>query len=153
MPTEPLDIPVPVTPTEADVRLAQESSRRLSRFAKRNRPLRVAPQVNGAEPIELPASAVRLLFRLLTDMAAGHAVMLIPVHAELTTQQAADMLAVSRPFIIKQVEEGKLPHRKVGTHRRIMFKDLMDYKRRMDADRRKALDELSAEAQKMKGGY
>jgi len=154
MPVALLDIPEPMTPSDADVRLAKESSRRLSPFAKRDRPMRFAPQGDGAEPpVELPASAVRLLVQLLTDMAAGHAVMLIPVHAELTTQQAADLLGVSRPFIIKQIEENKLPHRRIGTHRRVMFKDLMDYKHRMDADRRKALDELSSEAQKLNLGY
>jgi excisionase family DNA binding protein len=94
-----------------------------------------------------------LLVRLLSEMASGNAVTLIPVHAELTTQQAADLLGVSRPFVIKQIEEGKLPHRRIGTHRRVMFKDLMDFKRSLDVDRSKALDQLAAEAQKLRLGY
>jgi excisionase family DNA binding protein len=134
--------------------LARESSRRLARYTKQSTPLIVTPEGGKAsDAVVLPASAVKLLVRLLSEMAAGNAVTLIPVHAELTTQQAAGLLGVSRPFVIKQIEDGKLPHRRIGTHRRVMFKDLMDFKRRIDADRSKALDQLAAEAQKLNLGY
>ncbi len=154
MATDLLESTDPVAATEAEMPLARESSRRLARYTKQSTPLSVTPEGGKAsDAVVLPASAVKLLVRLLSEMAAGNAVTLIPVHAELTTQQAADLLGVSRPFVIKQIEEGKIPHRRIGTHRRVMFKDLMDFKRRIDADRSKALEQLAAEAQKLNLGY
>ena len=151
------DIQEAVPPTVADAQLALESSRRLTQFlaAKPKKALRVRiePENEPGESISIPASAFRLLNSILTEMAKGNAVTLIPVHAELTTQQAADILNVSRPFLIEQLEKGVIPYRKVGTHRRVMFKDLMEYKQTMDHNRLKALDELSAIDQELGLGY
>jgi excisionase family DNA binding protein len=150
------DFPETVTPSADEVQIAQKTSRRLAKFLvrKRNKPfrLRVEPD-NQAEEVVIPASAFRLLIEILTHMAKGNAVTLIPVHAELTTQQAADLLNVSRPFLIEQLQKGAIPYRKVGTHRRVLFKDLMDYKQGMDQHRLKALEELSAQAQELGMGY
>lgn len=151
------DFPETVTPTPDDAILAQESSRRLARFisAKRKKPLqlRIQPEDAPEETVSIPEPAFRLLNEILTQMAKGNAVTLIPVHAELTTQQAADILNVSRPFLVEQLEKNLIPYRKVGTHRRILFKDLMDYKQTMDRNRRKALDDLAAQAQELDMGY
>src|SRR5436190_1066594 len=106
-----------VAPSEDDSKLDLESSRSLAPYSDHN--LKVEIQENGRkrETITLPAAAVRLLISILTEMANGNAVTLIPIHAELTTQQAADLLNVSRPFLIKLLEEKKLEYRKVGSHR------------------------------------
>jgi len=157
MATLPGDFPETVTPTPDEAILAEESSRRLARFvsAKRKKPLqlRFQPEDAPEETVSIPESAFRLLSEILTQMARGNAVTLIPVHAELTTQQAADILHVSRPFLVDQLKKNAIPYRKVGTHRRILFKDLMQYKEAMVRNRLKALDELAAQAQELGMGY
>jgi excisionase family DNA binding protein len=140
----------PVTPTSEDVQLAKISSRRLAPYRNRKLTVRIA---ESEEQVELPAVAVRLLVDLLSAMAEGNAVTLIPIHAELTTQQAADLLGVSRPFLIKQLEDDVIPYRRVGTHRRILFCDLMNYKQEIDQKRTQALDELTQQAQELDMGY
>ncbi len=141
----------PVTPSERDAELARESSRRLSAHADEDLRVRIAD--GDGEEIELPRAAVQLLVHLLAQMAEGNAVTLTPIHAELTTQQTADLLGVSRPFLIKLLEERKIPHRKVGTHRRVLFADVMRYKEAIDARRHEVLDELAKQAQELDMGY
>ena len=151
------DFPETITPTPDEAILAQESSRRLSRFVSTKRKkllqLRIQPDDAPEETVSIPESAFRLLNEILTQMAKGNAVTLIAVHAELTTQQAADILNVSRPFLVEQLEKGVIPYRKVGTHRRIFFKDLMDFKEAMIRNRLKALEKLAAQAQELGMGY
>ena len=140
----------PVAPSKDDVQLAKSSSRRLVPF--RDRKLTVCITETD-EQVELPAAAVRMLVDLLSAMAEGNAVTLIPIYAELTTQQAADLLGVSRPFLVKQMDEGVIPFRRVGTHRRVLFRDLMKYKHEIDQKRTQALDELAEQAQELGMGY
>ena len=144
-------------PTEFEAQLAQESSRVFASHIPHHRStieLKVACEDNNSEEkVVIPAAAFHLLVDILSQMAQGNAVTLIPIHAELTTQEAADILNVSRPFLIKLVEADKIPCRKVGRHRRIRFEDLMNYKQQIDSDRLQALDELASQAQELNMGY
>ncbi len=145
-----------VAPSEADSRLALESSRLLATH-KLNKQSSIRLRLEdgeGAEPVSVPTSAVRLFLQVLTEMSRGNAVTLIPTHAELTTQQAADLLNVSRPYVVKLLDEGKMPFRTVGKFRRIRFDDLMAYKQKDDELRAKLADELTALSQELGGmGY
>lgn len=146
-----------VAPSEADAVLARESSRLLAtRKLNRRASVRIRLVDDGggeAETVSVPTSALRLFVHLLTEMSQGHSVTLIPTHAELTTQQAADILNVSRPYVVKLLDEGKIPSRAVGKYRRVRFDDLMAYKRKDDDARAKILDQLTAEAQELGMGY
>ena len=106
-------------------------------------PISVTIEENQEELL-LPRAAIELLVGVLTHMAAGRGVSIVPEHAELTTQQAADMLNVSRPHLIGLLQDGEIEYRKVGTHRRVRAASLMEYLRRDDQRRREAADELSA---------
>ena len=150
-----LKITETITPTANEALLARESSRLLALHASEHRNLNIQIVEKGHPPesLVLPASAVRLLVDILTEMAEGNAITLIPIYAELTTQQAADLLNVSRPYLISLLDEGSIPHRKIGTHRRVLFSDLMAYKNQVDKARMKTLDELAEQAQKLNMGY
>lgn len=135
----------PTLPSEAEAIIARESSRVLASHAQNAEPLRLRMVDGpGRQTVKIPASAVQMLIHILEEMARGNAVTLIPVRTELTTQEAADMLNISRPSLIQLLDEGKIEFRRVGTHRRVRFEGLMAYKRRADADRRAALAELAA---------
>ena len=135
---------VPALPSEAESVLAKETSRVLASHMGAAEPLQFRIGPAPEKTVRVPASAVRMLVRILEEMAKGNAITLIPVHAELTTQEAADILNISRPSLIQLLDEGKIDYRKVGTHRRVRFEALMKFKRQADADRKAALAELAA---------
>jgi excisionase family DNA binding protein len=150
------DLPETLTPTPAETELAQESSRQVAKLLGALREsvrLQIRPDGARPETLAIPSSAVRLLADILTQMAKGNAVTVVPVPAELTTQQAADLLDVSRPYLIDLLVKGVIPFRKVGTHRRVLLEDLLAYKQKTDRDRLKALEELSALDQELGLGY
>src|SRR3990172_10952299 len=136
----------PVAPDANEQVLARESSHRLTPFQQQDLCIRLA---DTDETTVLPAGAVKLLVAALSEMADGNAVVVTSVRSELSTQQAAELLGVSRPFLIKLLEEGKMPFRKVGTHRRVLLGDLLEYKRRIDEKRLDVLDKLAAQAQEL----
>ena len=139
-------------PTEQEIQLAKQTSRKLAAHfhADGHFRIRLLDEADRAtETLDLPASALRLLLDILEHMARGNAVTLLPIHAELTTQRAADLLNVSRPYLVQQLDEGKIPNRKVGTHRRVRAEDVLAYKREMDEKRREILKELAAQDQEL----
>ncbi|MBW7882621.1 MAG: helix-turn-helix domain-containing protein [Caldilineaceae bacterium] len=141
-------------PTEQESTIARTSKQLLSRYAQENEPLTLRViDADQAESIELPAGAVAMLMDILGAMAAGQGITIIPENAELTTVQAAEILNVSRPFLIKLLEEGQIPYRKVGKHRRIRMEDVMSYKQAIDREREEVLDQLASDAQEQAMGY
>jgi excisionase family DNA binding protein len=142
-------------PSEQDSLLAQEASRKLAAHFRANEDvmIRVLEEDRETDSVMLPAAAVRLLLDILEQMARGNAVTLMPINTELTTQQAADLLNVSRPHLVALLQQGKIPYRKVGTHRRVQAEDIVAYKKEIDAKRREALDELAEQAQALDLGY
>lgn len=115
-------------------------------------PKRTALNLDGLT-VELPASAVKLIFSILNEMAEGNSLTLIPSHAHLTTQKAADMLNVSRPYFVKLLEEGKIPFEKIGTRRRVLASDVKAFINKSLNEREKVLQELVDQAQELGLGY
>lgn len=141
-----------ILPTEEDAALAEQSSRALAAFVNsKQNPEILIKAGKRQEQVEIPAQALRLLVDILTQMSEGNAVTLVPIHHELSTQEAADLLNVSRPYLVSLLEEDKIPHRKVGTKRRILAKDILAYKTKIDEARLKTLAELAEETQKLFG--
>ena len=133
--------------------LARESATALSRM------LREHPEIDRArvrlddQDIILPRAALDLLRKLLSEMAQGNAATVVPVHAELTTQEAANLLNVSRPHLVKLLSEEKIPFTMVGSHRRVRLHDLLAYKEQQELRSQDALQKLAEQAQELNMGY
>jgi excisionase family DNA binding protein len=131
----------PIIPSEQDAALAETARRTLEQRDAAGKPLHLSA---GGHELDLPPVVTRLLLDILKETAAGRAVALVPVEAEITTQQAADLLNVSRPFLIGMIDKGVLPARMVGNQRRLPLKHVLAYKADHFAERRTALDQLVA---------
>lgn len=143
-------------PAEREVAAATQGQRALAAFVSTNRDtqrIQILDDRSEAHVVELPTSALRLLVDILAELADGNAVKVVPIHAELTTQEAADMLNVSRPHLVKLLESGSLPFHKTGKHRRIRFADLMSFKTGRDQASENAMQELARQAQELRMGY
>jgi excisionase family DNA binding protein len=140
-------------PNAEEVGIARDSASALSELlTKMPMSDRAQVKLDGTDII-LPRHAIELLRDILSDMAQGNAVTIVPLHAEMTTQQAADFLNVSRPFFVKLLEGNAIPYVKVGTHRRVKFQDLVRYKEEMRQNSDQAMDELVGLAQQHDMGY
>lgn len=140
----------PRTLPNDESKTAHESSIVLARHVQKGEELKLrVVDSEHQEVIVLPAAVVTLLLGMLRMMANGLGIALTPLHSELTTRQAADILNVSRPFLIKLLETGEIPYHKVGRHRRIRREDVMNYRQKIRLERDAILDQMVAEAQEM----
>lgn len=136
-----------VAPGVVDAEVAARALRRVKDYlastGARSDELEILVEGGHGEALVLPRQAVELFAHILAAMANGQGVQIMPVNAELTTQQAAELLDVSRPYLIGLLERGEIEHRLVGRHRRVRFDALMDYMRRDDLARKQVVDELT----------
>lgn len=138
-----------VVPDESDSELAATASRILARSMDRQ----ISVRMDDGLELALPKSVTELLVRMLTELSNGNMVSVVPIHAELTTQEAANHLNVSRPFLIKLLEQKALPFHKVGSHRRIKFTDLRAFQTKFASERETAMEQLASDAQELGLGY
>ena len=131
-----------------DSRIA-DASRALAKSASEE----LTVQLDDGSPLVLPKMLKELLLTILTELSDGNMVDIVPVHAELTTQEAANLLNVSRPYLVNLLEEDKLPFHKTGTHRRVKYSDLKTFMEQQEQGRKKAMQELANEAQELDMGY
>lgn len=136
----------PVLPDESDIRQAVRAFSLLRNEPKAEHYVLTS---STGDKVELSPAAFGLLLNVLQEMSRGNAVLVVPIHAELTTQEAASLLNVSRPFLIKLLEEGKIRFQLKGKHRRILFKDLMEYKQKSAKESYEALSKLASESEEL----
>jgi excisionase family DNA binding protein len=137
---------VPIIPTEQERPNIEKVDKFLMQQVETSFPKLVS---SSGEEVELPESVFHLLHQLVHDLAQGNTVMIVPGHRELTTQEAADLLNVSRQYLVEVLKAGDIPFTLVGTHRRVHFDDLMEYKNKRDAERREGLSLLTKKSQQL----
>ncbi|HGP3076671.1 TPA: helix-turn-helix domain-containing protein [Pseudomonas aeruginosa] len=143
-------------PTEKEIAAAIASLRQLQPFLSSKAEIQQITLIGeeaNRQDLQVPTSAIRLLGQALCEIAVGHAVQIVPIRTELTSQEAADLLNVSRPHLVKLLDAGEIPYTKVGRHRRVKLADLASYKTRRDAANRDAWEKLASQAQQLGMGY
>lgn len=143
-------------PTSSEQRLASQSivdMDHILRDLKGKKTVMIEVKSDEGHSIKVPVKVFKLLLDILSQMAKGNAISIVPSEAELSTQQAADMLNVSRPFLVKMLKQEKIPFKQVGRHRRILLEDLLAYMKHQDQVREKALQALADQAQELDMGY
>src|SRR5216683_1710074 len=141
-----------INPGDVDAEIADRAARRIRFYLENHLEdelIETLGEVGDDDALVVPRPAVVMFAQILGALARGQGVQIIPKDAELTTQQAADMLNVSRPYLISLLESGQIPFRRVGRHRRITFEALMQYKRQDDLQRRAAADDLADLSQEL----
>jgi excisionase family DNA binding protein len=136
----------PVLPGPGETEASQKVLKALTWYGTSPK-IKVSDSTGIKRPVSLPASAAGLLLEVLNQMSKGNAVMLLPVHKELTTHQAADILNVSRTFLIRLLEQKAIPYRMVGSHRRLSLKDVLAYRKTSERRQQKALGSLVKESE------
>jgi len=142
-----------VLPDNESSSLARTSAEELSRHLGKIPEAERARVCLDGNDLILPRQALALLHDILVEMAQGNAFTIVPTHAELTTQEAANLLNVSRPHLVKLLESGEISFTKAGTHRRIRYQDLMSYRETRMKESMDELTELDAQAQELDMGY
>ena len=142
-------LPPPMSPK--DIEMARVAHRCIMEALDHSRAAAITLTTDAGEhpSIEVPPAALKLIGQLLGAMSEGRPIALMPSSQELSTVEAAHFLNVSRPFVIKEIEAGRLPHRMVGTHRRVAFEDLIAYARKMRERQEAALERLAENAREL----
>lgn len=140
-----------VAPDPADAEVMSRLSAEINEIYREHGEARLLGP--DGEMIGIPASAFHALRLVVDAMSRGQTVVLAPQEEELTSQQAADLLRVSRPHLVKLLDGGEIPFHRVGTHRRVRLEDVLDYRGKRSQDRREKLDELTRLSESFEGGY
>lgn len=143
-------------PDEQEVQLAVQGRQALASCLsgkRKTRRIRLYDEADRAHEMELPVSTLRLMEDVLNGLARGDAIRVVSVNAELTTQEAANLLNVSRPHLVKLLEDGELPFLRTGKHRRVRLADLLQFKKAREQASAQAMGKLSRQAQELGMGY
>jgi excisionase family DNA binding protein len=140
----------PFVASEAEADIARAAADNLRKVAEANKDVSITVREFPSIVVPLPARAVSLIMDLLEAMSERTPISVIPHEAELTTQQAADYLNVSRPYLAALIDKGEIRHRMVGRRRRVKFADLLEFEQKSREARRAAIEEMAREAKRLK---